>query len=114
MASVTSTMRYVKLTMMGFAGLGLVLGLAYGLLGAGGHGIFTLAMCALPLVLGGLTEVSKKGFPRWMAGLSAVAMLIAAMKTQSDHGDMSNIMMVTFFGMVLSLVLVIKPQKASG
>lgn len=105
-------MRYVKLVMMGFAGLGLAIGLNYGLLSAGNQGIFALAMCALPVVLGGLTEVTKKGFPRWMAGLSAVAMLIAAMKTQSDHGDLSNIMMLTFFGMVLSLVLLIKPQKA--
>ncbi len=105
-------MRYVKFVMMALAAIGVVLGLVYNLLSAGGQGIFTLVMCATPLVLGVLSEATKKGFPRWMGGVSLVAMLIAAMKTSAEDSVLNNIMMAAFFGMICALVLLIKPEKA--
>ena len=104
-------MRYVKFAMMALAGIGVVLGLVYDLLSAGGQGIFTMAMCATPLVLGIVSEVGKRGFPRWMGGVSLVSMLIVGMKTSGDDSDLNNIMMAAFFGMILAIVLLIKPEQ---
>lgn len=105
-------MRYVKFVMMALAAIGVVLGFVYNLLSAGGQGIFTLAMCATPLALGIVSEASKKGFPRWMGGVSLAALLITGMKTSGDDSDLNNIMMAAFFGMICALVLTIKPEKA--
>lgn len=104
-------MRIVKFIMMGLAAVAVVLGLTYDLLSAGGQGIFTLAMAAVPVALGVLSEVTKKGFPRWMGGVSLVSLLLVGMKTSGDDTDLNNVMMAAFFGMVLALVLLIKPEK---
>ena len=84
------------------------------LLSAGGQGIFTMALCAAPLVLGIVSEATKKGFPRWMGGVSLATMLLAAMKTSGDNSDLNNIMMAAFFAMILAIVLLIRPEKASA
>jgi ABC-type Fe3+-siderophore transport system permease subunit len=104
-------MRTVKHVMTAFSLGAFALALVYGVYEAGGQGIFTLVMCLVPAALGILTTVLRTGFSRPLAAVSAVAMLIAAMKTSVRDSPLENIMLVAFFGMVFALVLVIVPDK---
>jgi len=86
------------------------LGLAAKLTSFGGQGMFTLAMAVIPAVLVGVSRVRGRPFGRLFAGLSLVAFLLVGMKTSSSS-DLENIMMAAMGGMILALVLLVRPER---
>jgi len=105
--------QYVKFALMGFGALAAILGLSASILSFGGHGILVFVCCLVPVGLGAMTLVTKKGMPRWASIVSLVALLVAAMKT-SEGSAFENIMMAAAAGMVCALVLAIKPDKGTA
>ncbi len=108
-------MKYVKFAMIAVSLLCIGLCLAYNVLSAGGQGVFVLICCALPAALGLFGTFVQKGIPRWAAIVSAVSLLLVGFKTSGgpDGGDLENLMLVSFLGMILAVVLSIKPDKAA-
>lgn len=104
-------MKYVKFALMGLGALGAILTVAYGVLSAGVHGVIVIVGCLLPVAFGALSLVKKSGMPRWASIVSAIGLLLAAMKTRSGD-DVQNIMVVAFIAFILAVVLAIKPDSA--
>ncbi|MBX3156159.1 MAG: hypothetical protein KF773_09180 [Deltaproteobacteria bacterium] len=102
--------RYLKFAVAGLSLVGVILGFAYKLTSYGGHGIAVLAACIVPAGLTGLF-IAKPPMPRWAAIVSALSLLLAAMKTSGDDTDLNNIMMAAFGGMIAAVVLAIKPER---
>ncbi len=82
-------MKYVKLVIAAFSGLGIVLGFSAGLQHLGGQGLFTLIMVAVPLILVGAAIALGRPFGRMLGALALVAFLIVGMKT-SDTKPLQN------------------------
>lgn len=104
-------MVYVKYVMMLLGVVAIVLGLSAHITAAGGQGIFVLVLCVVPVALGGLSIAQKRGMPRWASIVSAVAFLVIAMKTTEAPFD--NIMMAAAGGLLLAIVLAIKPDRST-
>lgn len=101
-------MSIVKYLMIATALLGVVLALAVDVLAASG-GIKLLVVLAVPIVLGVLSIVQKRGLPRWAGGVSILAFLLAAMWTTEPPFD--NVMMAAALGIILSIILTIRPDR---
>lgn len=76
----------------------------------GGNGVFTLILCLVPLLLSGLSITGKMAFTRKWAAISMVCWLIVGMKT-SGGDKFQGLMVVAFFAMVCSFILLIFPEK---
>jgi hypothetical protein len=101
-------MRYVLYVMILAGVLTLVLSITEHVWIYGGQGYFLLGLCVVPVVLGGIAAVQGR-CPRWISGVSAVAFLVAAMKT--TEAPLDNIMMAAALGLVLAIVLAIRPPR---
>lgn len=101
-------MKVVLYALIGFSILGAVVGLADGLLDFGGQGIFTLMLVLAPAVMGGVAIVRKATFTRAMAGVSLLTLLITGMKTTEGF---ESTMMCAAAGIILAIVLLIKPAR---
>jgi hypothetical protein len=106
-------MKIVKYLMMVFGLVGVVLSFVYDLPAYGTHGIIVLACCALPVVLAALS-FAFTATPRWLSVLSALAFLVAAMKTSSGPSDLQNIMMAAAGGLIAALALAIRPDRRAA
>ena len=106
-------MRLVTWIVLAFSVLATALGFAAKLTSFGGQGVFTLAMAVLPAALVGVSRVLGRPFGRAFAGISLVAFLIVGMKT-SEPAELQNIMMAAAVGVLLSVVLLIKPERPRG
>ena len=102
-------MTIVKYIMMALSGVATILCISTGILSAGTQGYILLVMCALPLAQGGLSLVQKTGLKRSQSVANLVAFMIAAMKTR-EGDEFQNIMMAAFFGAILAIVMIIKPE----
>ncbi len=105
-------MKVMKWIVLAFSLLAVALALASKLLSLGGQGIFTLVMAALPGCLVAVSLGLGRPFGRLFAGISIVAFLIVCLKTSEGH-DYENIMMAAFAGLVVALIVLIKPEKAA-
>ena len=103
-------MKIVKLVMMALGLLGAVLSFVYKLPSYGPHGLIVIGACLVPVVLGALGTFVLDGLPRWAAAISAVAFVVAAMKT-SKGTDLQNIMMAAAAGVLVALALLVKPDR---
>lgn len=106
-------MTVIKWLVLVFSLLALALAFVARLHTLGGQGVFTLALAALPGALVALAVAFGRPFGRLFAGLSLVAFLIVAMKT-SEGDEFSNIMMAAFGGMVVALILLVKPERSGA
>jgi hypothetical protein len=98
----------VKYAMMALSAVATVLCFVEGVISAGAHGWILVGACAIPAALGGLSIASGKGLGRGQAIGRLVAFLIAGMKSS---GGLDSIMVTAFFGMLVALVLAIKPER---
>jgi len=103
--------RYFKLALLALSAIAVLLCFVYNIFKFGGQGAFTFAMCAGPMGLAGFFT-AKPPMPRWASISSAVALLIVGMKTSGDDTDINNIMMAAFFGMIMAVILAIRPERA--
>ena len=103
-------MKLIKLIMVGFGLLGAALSVVYKLPSYGTHGMIVLVACLVPVLLGGLGTFVFDSLPRWAAVISALAFIVAAMKT-SKGTDLQNIMLASAAGLLVSLILVIRPDR---
>jgi hypothetical protein len=79
---------------------------------AAGAELIVLGARLVPVLLGGLGTFVVDGMPRWAATMSALAFVIAAMKT--SHGsEPQNIMMAAAAGLLVAIALLIKPDRAA-
>lgn len=101
-------MRYVIYVMVLAGVLALALSVTEHVWTYGGQGYLLLGLCALPVVLGGIAAAQRR-CPRWISGVSALAFLVAAMKT--TEAPLDNIMMAAALGLVLAIVLAIRPPR---
>ena len=104
-------MRYVKLGIAAFGIIGVILSLNYHLLSFGAQGAIVVGACALPVALVAYGTIIESTMPRWAAIVSAVAFLVVAMKTSGDNKDIQNIMMAGAAGLVLAIILAIRPER---
>jgi hypothetical protein len=104
-------MKLVKLFMVGFGLLGAALSIVYKLPSYGTHGLIVLGACLVPVLLGGLGTFVFDSLPRWAAVISALAFVVAAMKT-SKGTDLQNIMLASAAGLLVALILVIRPDRS--
>lgn len=110
MTGLVKAMRGVKYAMLGLGAISVLLCLIYNVFQYGGHGVLLFVVCLVPTVLAGLS-IKLGGMPRWASAVSLVSFMIAGMKTSGDQSDMNNIMVAVFFGVLLSLVLLILPDR---
>ena len=110
MTGLVKAMRGVKYAMLGLGAISVLLCLIYNVFQHGGHGILLFVTCLVPTALAGLS-IKLGGMPRWASAVSLVSFMIAGMKTSGDQSDLNNIMMAVFFAMLLSLVLLILPDR---
>ena len=103
-------MKIVKYGMMGLGALGVILSFVYKLPSYGTHGIMVVVACLVPLVLGALGTFAFTALPRWASALSALAFLIAAMKT-TGGSELQNIMMVAVAGLLAAIALLVRPDR---
>jgi len=103
-------MRFVKFFMMAMGVVGVVLSVVYKLPSYGSHGLIVLGACGVPVALGALGTFVFDGLPRWASAISALAFLVAAMKTSKGE-DLQNIMLVAALGVLVAIVLLIKPDR---
>jgi hypothetical protein len=106
-------MRYVKFTILGLGALSFVLSISYGALSFGGQGVFLLVTCLLPALLATFGTFVKPTMPRWASFVSALSFLIVGMKTSGGSSDLQNVMLLGFVGLILSLVIAIRPDRAA-
>jgi hypothetical protein len=106
-------MKVVKWLVLAFSALAVILAVSAKLQTLGGQGVFTLVMAALPGALVALSLVLALPFARLFAAVSLVAFLIVGMKT-SQADEFQNIMMAAAGGILIALVLLIKPEKAGS
>lgn len=107
-------MRYVKFLVLALGALGVVLSLMYSVLSAGFHGVVVVAGCALPAGLAAYGTFAKPTMPRWAAVVSAISFLIVGMKTTESGPDIENIMLAAFFGIIVSAILAIRPERSAA
>jgi drug/metabolite transporter (DMT)-like permease len=103
-------MKLVKLFMVGFGLLGAALSIVYKLPSYGTHGMIVLVACLVPVLLGALGTFVLDGMPRWAAVISALAFVIAALKTSKGE-ELQNIMLASAAGLLVALVLVVRPDR---
>ncbi len=103
-------MKIVKLIMMALGLLGAALSIVYKLPSYGMHGMIVLVACLVPVLLGGLSTFVFNGLPRWAAVISALAFVVAAMKTSKGE-ELQNIMLAAAAGLLVSVILVIRPDR---
>jgi hypothetical protein len=103
-------MQYAKFIVAALSLVCVALGLSVGLQNLGGQGLFTLIASATPLLLVALALASKRRFGRWMGAVSLIAFLIVGMKT-SEAESLENVMVAAFFGMLVALVVLIRPER---
>jgi hypothetical protein len=108
-------MSYVKYAIGAIGIVAAILAIVYGIMSAGGQGIFVLALCLIPAALAAFGTVVVHGMPRWGSIVSALSFALLAMKTR-EGADFQNIMMMAVLGLLLAVVLAIKPDgsKAGG
>jgi hypothetical protein len=104
-------MKIVKLAMMGLGVVGAILSLVYKLPSYGTHGTMVLVACLVPVALGALGTFVVDGMPRWASVLSALAFLIAAMKTTGGR-EFQNIMLIAVVGLLAAVALLIRPDRS--
>ena len=102
-------MKVVRLGMVGLSALSVILCVVGDAPSYGAAGWQLIIFTALPAVMGAVATARKIPLTRRQSGICAALFLIAAMKSQDALG---NVMMATFFGMMLSLVLTIRPERA--
>ncbi|MFT5432663.1 MAG: hypothetical protein ACI9OJ_003365 [Myxococcota bacterium] len=100
-------MERLRYLMMALSAVGGVMLLSEGILGFGGNGVLTFLFCLAPLGLGTVVTVSKTGLTRGQAVLSAAFFLITVKNTNEAF---QNTMILVFFGMLICIVLAIKPE----
>jgi hypothetical protein len=110
MTTAKKIMRVIKYVMMALGLIVVVLSLVYNVLQYGGHGIAVFVLSLVPVALGGVS-IKLGGMPRWASAASMVAFFVVAAKTSGGSTDLQNIMVAAFFGAVLSLVLLIVPDR---
>ena len=104
-------MKYVKLT-IGIAGiLATILSLKYHLLSAGSQGTIVVVASLVPVALVAFGTFARPTMPRWATIVSAVSVLLVAMKTREGEG-IKNIMMAAVLGLVVAIALAIRPERA--
>ncbi len=106
-------MRYIKFTILGLGALSFVLSISYGALSFGGQGIFLLVCCALPALLAAFGTFVKPTMPRWASLVSALGFFLVGMKTSGGSSDLQNVMLLGFLGLILSLVIAIRPDRVA-
>ena len=107
-------MVYVKYVMVLLALVATVLCFVYSLPAIGTQGYIVIGACAAPLVLGGAFSAMQRSLPRWASVVSALSFALAGMKTSGGDSDLQNIMVAAFFGMILAVVLAIRPDRSAG
>ena len=107
-------MRYVKFSVLGLSVLSAVLSVAYGALSFGGQGIFLLVSCLVPAAGAAFGTFVKPTMPRWASILSVLAFLVVGMKTSGGSSDLQNVMLLAFVGLILSIVLAIRPDRVTA
>jgi hypothetical protein len=105
-------MKIVKFVMGGAGILATALSFGYGVHRAGSHGTVVLVGALIPVALVAFGTLMRSTLPRWGAIVSAIAFLIVAMKTRQGE-DLKNIMMAAALGLVLAIVLAIRPERDS-
>ena len=110
MTTAKKIMRVIKYVMMALGLIVVVLTLVYNVFQYGGHGIAVFVLSLVPVTLGGIS-VKLGGMPRWASAVSTVAFFVVAAKTSGDSTDLQNIMVAAFFGSILSLGLLILPDR---
>lgn len=103
-------MKLVKLIMIALGLVGAALSIVYKLPAYGTHGVIVLVACLVPVLLGGLGTFVFDGLPRWAAVISALAFVVAAMKTSKGE-ELQNIMLAAAAGLLVSLILVLRPDR---
>jgi hypothetical protein len=103
-------MTIVKYIMVVLGLLGAILSVAYKLPSYGTHGILVLVACLIPAALGALGTFAFRGMPRWASILSALAFIVAMMKTRQGD-DLQNIMLVAAAGFLAAIALAIRPDR---
>ena len=104
-------MTYVKYALMAFGLIGLILCLVEKLWVVGGQGYFVMALCAIPVGIGGMTIVQKRALDRRLAGTCLAAMGLTAVKTSQG---LDNIMMAAAAGALCAIALIVKPEPDPG
>jgi len=102
-------MQYLKFVSAAFGAIATFLCFNYGLHNFGGQGWLTIGLSAAPIALAGL-GIMQKGMPRWASVVSALSFLIVAMKTTQGE-SLQNIMMAAAGGLIVAIVMAIKPDK---
>lgn len=103
-------MHYLKFVIIALGAIASGVAVSAGMLDIGTHGYILLAACVIPLALGALGAAVLKGFPRWAAILSLLSFLVAGMKS-SGYEPLAGTMIAAFVGILVSLVLAIKPDR---
>lgn len=106
-------MVYVKYAMVILGLIAAVLALVADILAFGAHGVIVLVGCLLPLAFTLIGHFTGNGFPRAYSSLSLIGLLIVGMKT-SDVDEFAGAMICSFFGAILAIVLLIKPEPEAG
>lgn len=104
-------MKFVKFTIFALAIVGLILSFTANMLSFGADGAIVLAGCALPAALAAYGTVVRRTMPRWAAAVSAISFLLVGFKTV-DSEALDNIMMASFVGMLLAIVLTVRPERS--
>ena len=94
---------------LGLAALGAItLAMSLGALSVDG-GMKLMVVLGVPLVATAVFSLRRQSLPRWASGLSLLCFLLAAMWTTEAPFD--DVMMLAALGLVLSLVLLIRPDR---
>lgn len=104
-------MRYVKFIVLGIGLLSALLSAVYGAFNLGGAGITVFVACLIPAALSAFGTFVKPAIPRWAAIVSVIAFLVVGMKTSGGSSDFQNVMLLAFLGLILSIVLAIRPDR---
>jgi hypothetical protein len=104
-------MRYVKFIVLGIGLLSALLSAVYGAFDLGGAGITVFVACLIPAALCAFGTFVKPTIPRWAAIVSVIAFLVVGMKTSGGGSDFENVMLLAFLGLILSIVLSIRPDR---
>ena len=101
-------MKYVTFVVIGCALAALALCAQQHIWLYGAQGYMVLGLCTAPLVLIAATWPTRT-VPRWASAISAICLLLAAIKTTNAPFD--NIMMAAALGALTAIALVIKPAR---
>jgi len=103
-------MKNAKLVMMGLGVVGVILCFVHNLPSYGTHGLIVLISFLVPVLLGALGTLILDGMPRWASALSAIAFLVAVMKTRTGD-DFRALMVAAAAGCLIALALLVKPDR---